>query len=118
MGPAYLGRMLLSRQEIWQSVRLVRPPLPHATGERRKVHEPPDHAQAEAVQHLVRVVHPPTSLCDEEPLRLPHAVPIYGEDLAGLLLLRLLRPAEDAARVARRVETVAAEILVHQVLVY
>jgi hypothetical protein len=91
--------MLLSRQEIGQSIRLVRPSLSYLTGECRKVHEPPDYSQAETVQHLVRVVYPPTGLCDEESPSLLCAVPINGEGLAGILP-RLLRPAEYAARIA------------------
>src|SRR5918993_4554596 len=99
MGPAYLGRMLLSRQKIGQSIRLFRPSLSHLIGECRKVHEPPDYSQAETVQHLVRVVYPPTGLCDEEAPGLPWSVPIHGVDLAEILP-RLLLPAEYAARIA------------------
>src|SRR5215207_11240859 len=99
--------MLLSRQEIGQSIRFIRPSLSHLTGECRKVHEPPDYSQAETVQHLVRVVYPPAGLCDEETPGLPCAVPIHSEGLAGVLP-RLLRPAEYATRIARWVEVIPA----------
>jgi hypothetical protein len=58
--------MLSARQAIWQSVRLVRPPLPYATGECHEIHKPSDYPQAEIVQYLVRVVYPPAGLCDLE----------------------------------------------------
>ena len=79
------------------------PPLPEATksarskgsranasylGQRSEIHEAPEYPQAEAVEYVVRVVYPPAGLRHEEALGLPHAVPVHGEVLAGLLSSR------------------------------
>src|ERR671916_2815123 len=95
---------------------LRRPPTSYAPGECGKVDQASDYSQTEAVEDFVRIVHAPPGLRYEEPLGLPQAVAVDGEGLADFLP-RLLRPAQDAPGVTRRVEAVAAEILVHQVLV-
>lgn len=99
-----------------EGVGLGRPGASRAPREGGEVYQAPEDAEAEPVQDLVRILHPAAGLRDEEAPRPPDAVAVDGEDLAGLLAGGL-RPAQDAPRVACGVQGVAAQVLVHQVLV-
>src|ERR687898_2401267 len=103
-------------EEIPKGVRLVRPASASAPLEGRKVDQASQDPEAEAVQHVVGIVDPPTRTCHEAPSGLPHAVAVNGEYLAGCIS-GVRRPAEDAARVARRLQAVAAQLFVHEVLI-
>src|ERR687898_833702 len=103
-------------EEIPKGVRLVRPASASAPLEGRKVDQASQDPEAEAVQHVVGIVDPPARTCHEASSGLPHAVAVNGEYLAGYIS-GVRRPAEDAARVARRLQDVPAQLLVHEVLV-
>src|SRR5829696_760459 len=114
--PARLGRKPFPLKEVFKGVRSPGPAPSRALRRCREVHQPPEYPQTEPVQDLVRVIHPAAGLLHEQAFCPPHAVLVDGEYLAGLLTGGL-REAQYAARVAGRVEGVAAELLVHKVLV-
>src|SRR5215211_5644829 len=99
--PAKGGRGSPALQQILERIWLLGPASAGAPGEGCEVDQAPQDPEAEAVQHVVGIIDPPTRPGHEEPPGLPLSITIDGEDLAGRIL-GLRRPAEDAARVAGR----------------
>src|SRR5829696_7637199 len=114
--PAQRGRGSPALQQISERIWLVGPASAGAPGEGCEVDQASQDSEAEAVQHVVGIIDPPARPAHEEPLRLPHSVTINGEDLAGRIS-GLRRPAKDTPRVTGRLQAVAAQLLVHEVLV-
>src|SRR5215213_2853162 len=82
--PARLGREPFPLKEVFQGVRSPGPAPSRTSRWRREAHETPEYPQTETIQNLVAVIHPAARLLHEHALCPPHAVPVNGEDLAGL----------------------------------
>src|SRR5918994_1926018 len=102
-------------QKVFERIRLVDPAPARAAGQGGDVDQASHDPEAEAVYDVVGIFYFAAGSGHEEAAGLPHAVPVDGEGLARPVLL--LRPAEDASGVARRLEAIAAQLLVHEILV-
>src|SRR5215203_1474333 len=86
-------------QKVSERIRLVGPAPASAAGQGGDVDQASQDPEAEAVYDVVGIFYIAAGFGHEEAAGLPHAVPVDGEGLAGLIW-SLLRPAEDASGVA------------------